>query len=97
VSSIATSGNRSERRGLAVTYEVPRALIEANVKGGLPDQSRATLPNGSQLPAALEYDPPSQTFTIKDTNLLPLPLDVLLTMPTVSGGRGTFILTIGQP
>ncbi|MCP9806659.1 filamentous hemagglutinin N-terminal domain-containing protein [Cyanobium sp. T1B-Tous] len=97
LSGLRAAGTESQRPGLAVSYEVPRALIEANVKGGLPAQSRATLPNGSQLPAALDYDSSSQTFTIKDTTLVPLPLDVLLTMPTLTGGQGRFVLTIGQP
>ena len=87
----------SRRPGLTVTYEVPRTLIESNIKGGLAAQSRATLPDGRPLPAELDYDPSSQTFTIRDTSQLPLPLDVRLMMPTMSGGQGAFVLTIGRP
>lgn len=85
------------RRGLAVTYEVPRELINARVRGGDAARSRATLPDGRALPSEIDYDPTSQTFTIRDTNRLPLPLDVRLTMPTSTGGQGSFVLTIGSP
>ncbi len=80
-----------------MTYQVPRNLIEARIPGGLPERSQATLPDGRALPAEISYDPGSQTFTINDTQRLPLPVDVRLSMPTRSGGEGSFLLTIGQP
>lgn len=87
----------ASRRRQAVSYQVPRSLIESRIPGGLAEQSRATLPDGQPLPAALTYDPNSQTFTVRDTERLPLPLDVRLSMPTRNGGQGSFVLTIGQP
>ncbi|MFM7313707.1 MAG: hypothetical protein ACKO0M_11155 [Cyanobium sp.] len=84
-------------RGLTVTYAVPRELIQARVPGAEASRSRATLADGRPLPAELEYDPTSQTFTIRDTSRLPLPLDVRLTMPTIGGGQRSFVLTIGSP
>ncbi|MFM8525392.1 MAG: hypothetical protein ACKOCM_07205 [Cyanobacteriota bacterium] len=85
------------RRGVSLTYEVPQALINERNRGGDPSRSRATLPDGRALPSEIEYEPTDQTFTIRDTSRLPLPLDVRLTMPTSAGGQGSFVLTIGSP
>jgi hypothetical protein len=93
------SGTEAERirRGVSLTYEVPLALINERIRGGDPSRSRATLPDGRALPSEIEYEPNDQTFTIRDTSRLPLPLDVRLTMPTSAGGQGSFVLTIGSP
>ena len=85
------------RRGVTVTYEVPQELINARIRGADPTRSRATLPDGRALPSEIEYEPTDQTFTIRDTSRLPLPLDVRLTMPTSTGGQESFVLTIGSP
>jgi hypothetical protein len=97
VAGLLAADIAARRRGMALSYEVPMALIDANTRGGIATKSRASLPDGRPLPDGLMYDPTSHTFTIKDTNLVPLPLDVRLTMPTSTGSQATFVLTIGSP
>lgn len=76
---------------------MPQELINTRVSGGIATQSRATLPDGRGLPPEIDYDPTSQTFTLRDLERLPLPMDVKLSMPTRSGGQASFVLTIGRP
>jgi hypothetical protein len=97
VSGLLAADIASRRRGMALSYQVPIGLIDANVRGGITTQSRASLADGRPLPDGLTYDPADHTFTIKDTNEVPLPIDVRLTMPTRTGGQGSFVLTIGSP
>ena len=95
--SVPSPGAALQTPGLTLTYQVPRSVVEASIPGGIASRSRASLPDGRPLPAELDYDPTSQTFTVTNTELLPLPLDVMLRMPTRDGGEGSVTLTIGRP
>jgi len=80
----------------SLEYQIPDRIIDQLGIDADISKSRLRLSDGNSLPAGIEFEPFSETITIKNNAGINLPLDVQLSAPTPSGIRAV-VFTIGTP
>ena len=80
----------------SLEYQIPQKIINQLGEDADLTQANLKLPDGSPLPAGIEFEPLSETITINQDSMIKLPLDVQLSAPT-RNGVGKILFTIGAP